>query len=154
MVFDWVGILMIIYDLSCVDGHKFEGWFKQADDFTGQLENSLLSCPVCGSREVRKLPTASHINTRSTKKPVNKSMEMHNNASLLEAVQSLRAHIDENFVNVGTQFPEEARKIHYGESEKKQIRGTATPDEVRALSEEGIDAFPLPAIGTDKNKLN
>ncbi len=145
---------MVIYDLSCAGGHKFEGWFKQPDNFTDQLENSMLSCPVCGSVNIRKLPTASHIKTGPARESVNKSQEMHNDASLVEAMQSLRAHIDENFVNVGAQFPEEARKMHYGESEEKQIRGTATQDEVHSLAEEGIDAFPLPGISVDKNKLN
>lgn len=145
---------MVIYDLSCADGHKFEGWFKQPDNFTDQLENSMLSCPVCGSVNIRKLPTASHIRTGTARESVNKSQEIHNDASLVEAMQSLRTHIDENFNNVGAQFPEEARKMHYGESEEKQIRGTATQDEVRSLAEEGIDAFPLPEISADKNKLN
>lgn len=140
---------MIIYDLSCAGGHQFEGWFKQSDDYANQLKNNLVSCPICGSHEIKKLPTASHINTRTAREPDNQAMEIHN-----KAMQSLRAHIDENFVNVGTQFPEEARKMHYGESEEKQIRGTATTDEVRALTEEGIGTFPLPAISTDKNKLN
>ncbi|MFV1992796.1 MAG: DUF1178 family protein [Acidiferrobacterales bacterium] len=145
---------MIIYDLSCADGHKFEGWFKQPDDFADQLGNSLLSCPVCGSLNIRKLPTASHIKTGVSRESVNTSSEIHNDRSLTEAMQKLRTHIDENFVNVGPQFPEEARKMHYGESEEKQIRGTATSDEVRSLAEEGIDAFPLPGTNLDKNKLN
>jgi len=145
---------MVIYDLSCADGHKFEGWFKQPDDFSEQLESSLLSCPVCGSVSIRKLPTASHIKTGASRESTSKSLQLHNDASLIEATQRLRAHIDENFVNVGAQFPEEARKMHYGESEKKQIRGTATSDEVRSLAEEGIDAFPLPGINVEKNKLN
>ena len=147
---------MVIYDLCCADGHKFEGWFKQPEDFNDQQESSLLTCPVCGSLDIKKLPTASHIKTGAARSSANKSLklEIHNDALLIEAMQNLRAHIDKNFVNVGAQFSEEARKMHYGESEEKQIRGTATPDEVRALADEGIDAFPLPVMGIDKNKLN
>ncbi len=145
---------MVIYDLSCADGHKFEGWFKQPDDFTDQQESSLLSCPVCGSLNIRKLPTASHIKTGAARESVNTSLEIHNDSSLTEAMQRLRTQIDETFVNVGAQFSEEARKMHYGESDEKQIRGTATTEEIRSLAEEGIDAFPLPDFSVDKNKLN
>lgn len=150
---------MIIYDLSCEDGHRFEGWFKTPEDCLQQSENGLLSCPVCGSHNINKLPTASHIaSSTTTRKEGAENNTVHLGQSadtrLAQAVRALQEHVRENFVDVGDQFPEEARKIHYGESDKENIRGTAAPDEVQALAEEGIDIFPLPLPNIDPTKLN
>lgn len=143
---------MIIYDLKCNTGHQFEGWFGNPDDFKQQAAKQLIACPVCDSIEVEKLPTASHVNTLPV---ADKTLEP-NQGDLVnrEQLKSLHKYIEENFDNVGTEFAEEARRIHYGETEARNIHGEATQQEAQELSEEGIDAFPIPAIQIDKDKLN
>lgn len=134
---------MVIYDLVCAEGHRFEGWFGQAADFGAQKADGLLSCPHCGSSEISKLPTASRIRTQRHSKPAELSAE-----TALERLQRL---VTEQFEDVGDRFPEEARRIHYGEAEARDIRGTATAEEARELLEEGVSVLPFQ---TDPKKFN
>lgn len=142
---------MIIYDLRCTHSHKFEGWFKTADDFRSQNENGLLSCPVCGTSEVVKLPTASRIKRHSSAKASSSDELAVAEQSLLRKIHD---YIDSNYVDVGSEFPEQARKIHYGEVKPEPIRGTATADEAQELHEEGVNVVALPSAPISKNKLN
>lgn len=139
---------MIIYDLVCTDGHRFEGWFSQPGDFRTQQDQGLLNCPQCGSREISKLPTASRIRTQRRQKAREEETET---ATVLEKLQST---IDERFEDVGDRFPEEARRIHYGETEPRDIRGTATADEARELLDEGVAVVAVPDHVSSKKKLN
>ena len=143
---------MIIYDLICEHGHRFEGWFKAADDFARQERDHMLSCPVCGAQNVSKLPTASRINTRSQhdQRPLSR-LATEAGETLLE---KFHRYVDDNYDDVGSRFPEEARKIHYGETEARNIHGTASLDEINSLHEEGISATPLPVRPAQKEKLN
>jgi hypothetical protein len=144
--------LMIIYDLICEQGHRFEGWFKSATDFTQQEIDGMLSCPTCGANQVSKLPTASRIRThRDHEDPPLTQLAAEAGEALLESIQRF---VDENYDDVGNAFPEEARKIHYGEVEARNIHGTASPDDIRALNEEGVGAIPLPGRPFSKDKLN
>lgn len=149
---------MVIYDLDCHAGHQFEGWFGKPEDYSEQAEGGLLSCPVCGSTNVKRLPTASHVNTRSsTDRREHSDRDKQPNAkqlATLKALEKIHKYVDEHFKDVGADFPEEARKIHYGETEAHNIRGTATPEEAQDLRKEGVEALPLPSRLTDKNKLN
>ncbi len=145
---------MIVYNLSCEAGHKFEGWFQRADDYARQKAEGSLSCPVCGSSRVEKRPTASHINTRSSLSDRQSAMAATPPKAAAAAIQKLYRYIDQHYTDVGAAFPEEARKMHYRECEEHNIRGTATPDEVGALYEEGIEVFSLPPKPVDKEKLN
>ena len=147
---------MIVYNLSCEVGHKFEGWFQRADDYARQKVEGSLSCPVCGSSRVEKRPTASHINTHSSLSDRQGAMAgMSPKArAAAAAIQKFYRYIDQHYTDVGAEFPEEARKMHYRECEEHSIRGTATPDEVSALYEEGIEVFSLPVRPVDKEKLN
>lgn len=142
---------MIIYDLRCTHNHQFEGWFKTSDDFRSQIEGKLLNCPVCGSPEVTKLPTASRINRHSSAKDSSADEPVNPEQLLLEKIHD---YVDSNYVDVGSEFPEQARKIHYGEVESAPIRGTATQDEARELNEEGVDIISLPPTPIHKEKLN
>lgn len=142
---------MVIYDLSCEHGHRFEGWFKSADDLVEQQQGHLLNCPVCGSSEVVKLPTASRINRRHPKEDLSPDKLSDIEGSLREKIYK---YVDDNYDDVGNQFPEEARKIHYGETEQRNIRGTASQDEVNELHEEGVNITALPLPLVEKNKLN
>jgi hypothetical protein len=142
---------MIIYDFRCAHDHQFEGWFKTLDDFRSQKEGRLLNCPVCGSLEVTKLPTASRINRHSSAKNSSASQSADPEQLLFAKIHD---YVDSNYVDVGSEFPEQARKIHYGEIESAPIRGTATLNEARELNEEGVDVMPLPPSPTNKEKLN
>ncbi len=149
---------MVIYDLDCHAGHQFEGWFGKPEDYSEQAENGLLSCPVCGSTDVKRLPTASHVSTRpSTGRHEHRVRDKQPSARQLataSALENIHKYVDEHFEDVGADFPEEARKIHYGETEAHNIQGTATLEEAQDLLEEGVEALPLPPRLTDKNKLN
>lgn len=142
---------MIIYDLICEHSHRFEGWFKTATDFTSQDNDGLLSCPVCGSHHVTRLPTASHLNIRRGEEKTPDSVSADVSASLIE---KMHRYVDSHYDDVGNDFPEEARKIHYGETAARNIRGTASAEEVQSLNEEGIPALPIPGATVDKSKLN
>ncbi len=120
---------MIIYDLMCENGHKFEGWFKNMEEFEEQKQNKLVSCPVCNNNNVEVIITRCSIKKKST----------HENMPIYERLQKF---LEENFENVGDRFPEEA--IHYGLAERRNIRGTATEEEEEELRNEGIEFFKIP----------
>lgn len=145
----------VIYDLQCDAGHRFEGWFKNAEEYAQQQEDGLLACPRCACPRIQRLPTASHVGSASGAEAVKAAQEM---AVLKEKSDTLMAKIhafvDRHFEDVGTAFAEEARRIHYGEVKERNIRGQATATEVRALHEEGVDVLPLPAPAFGKSKLN
>ena len=144
---------MIVYDLHCDTGHQFEGWFTHAEDYTQQKSKGLLSCPVCESIEVERLPTASHIRTQPAIVPGD-GPAASVSGQQQKVLRALQRYVTENFADVGTAFPEEARKIHYGETEARNIRGVTTQDEFKALREEGVEVHSLPARSLDKEKLN
>jgi hypothetical protein len=143
---------MIIYDLVCDTQHRFEGWFKNTGEYAAQLSGGLLSCPVCGSTQVHKVLSVSHVNTAMGVHPG--EAELTAGAKPQELLKKVHEYIEQRFDNVGTQFAEEARKIHYGETEERNIYGQATGTEIKELREEGINAVPLPEKPGDKSKLN
>ena len=140
---------MIVFDLSCDKGHCFEGWFRNSEEYTAQLESGLLSCPSCGSEEIIKKASPSRIN-------LGKQQQLTQLSSLQHDAQNLANKINEyiktNFEDVGSQFADQALKMHYGELEERNIKGTATMQEAINLKEEGVDIIPLPE--KSKNKLN
>lgn len=137
---------MKVLNLQCDAGHGFEGWFGSEGDFQSQLARELLSCPLCGSAQVRKLPSAPRLNLGASEAPApppakpvtNRPQELH--AAWLQAVRELVERTED----VGERFAEEARRIHYGEAQERGIRGHATPDQTQALREEGIEVMTLP----------
>ncbi|MDH5258513.1 MAG: DUF1178 family protein [Gammaproteobacteria bacterium] len=145
---------MIIYDLECGAKHHFEGWFKNAEEFVEQQQTGMLICPLCGSEQVRKIPSASHI-VKGGAENVTRTQDTEIvEASKRQVLQLFHDYIDNNFDDVGNKFAEEAIKIHHGESNERNIRGTATADEVKELKQEGISAVQLPPAPYDKDKLN
>ena len=147
---------MIVFNLACGTEHRFEGWFASADDFEDQGRRGLLSCPVCGSSEVRKQLSAPRLNLSAAGSrdapEERKSVAMVNpeQAQLLEMLRK----VIESTEDVGQKFPEEARRIHYKEAPARPIRGVASQDEAKALSEEGIEVAHLPFPVVDKSQLN
>jgi len=138
---------MKVFNLQCAHAHVFEGWFGCEEDFQGQLERGLVECPICGDTGVHKLPSAPRLNlgaaepaARAPKQEVVNAPNAQLQAAWLQLVQKVMASTED----VGERFAEEARKIHYGETEERGIRGQASPEETKALLEEGIAVLPLP----------
>ena len=145
---------MIVYELICADEHRFEGWFASAEAFERQRESGLVACPVCASGAVEKLPSArirrggAQPAEEPPAAPVPKQMPVTQRSTMTLA--SFIDHVLQNSEDVGSTFPEEARKIHYGEAPRRGIRGIASRDEAEALAEEGIPVLPLPIPTPDE----
>jgi hypothetical protein len=149
---------MLVLNLSCADGHLFEGWFGSADDYEAQRERRLLNCPVCGQQDVKRLPSAPRLNVSGLRESGVAAAPPAVQSANPEAVQqqlmqqlqrkALQAMRDAlaNTEDVGNRFPEEARRIHYGEAEERGIRGQATAEEAQALVDEGIEVLALPEL--------
>jgi len=142
---------LIRFSLNCDDGHVFEGWFSSNADFDGQVERSLVQCPECGSPHVSKslmAPAVASASRPSEKTALAMSPQQKEAmAKLKELVRTLKASSED----VGERFPEEARKIHYGEAEARGIFGRASTEDARSLLDEGISVAPLPDFSDDAN---
>lgn len=138
---------MKVLNLRCAHDHRFEGWFGSDEDFESQLGRGLVTCPACGAAAIDKLPSAPRLNVSGLKQeeaaaaPGERVAALQ--AAMLNAVQQMMANTED----VGARFPEEARRIHYGEVEARGIRGQASREDAQALREEGIEivSLPLPA---------
>ena len=141
---------MIVFDLTCAHGHRFEGWFASADDFERQAKAVMVRCPVCDDASVVRVPSAKVHVGRATvdAPPAAEEPEAETVAGLPDELVGKLREIVRNTENVGHRFPEEARKIHYEEVPPRAIRGQASKDEADALREEGIDFAPLPPFLT------
>jgi len=162
---------MIRYTLACEAGHTFESWFQNSAAYDKQTKRSLVICPLCGSAKVEKTimaprlssgavgteevapppppPVPSAPQTSTEKSPV--AMMSPVERELRQKLKELRDHVTKNANYVGPRFLEEARKIHYGETEHRSIYGEASPEEAKAMHEEGIEFHPLPILPDDKN---
>jgi len=142
---------LIKYTLSCDNAHSFEGWFSSGADFDRQAELGLVSCPVCGSATVGKELMAPSVSTARKKDETKVLMMDQARKEAVAKIRELVTSIRENAEDVGAKFPEEARKIHYGEAEQRGLIGQATVDEAKALLEEGIEIAALPVLPDDVN---
>lgn len=146
---------MKVLNLRCANGHGFEGWFASDDDFMDQNGRGLVECPLCADRVVTRMPTAPRLNLSGAREPAPPAAPAAEpkpadlQAAWLKAVR----HMIENTEDVGERFPEEARRIHYGETEHRAIRGQATPEERAALHDEGIEVVAIPVPGALKGPL-
>lgn len=142
---------MIRYSLSCEQAHEFEGWFSGSADFENQLSRGLISCPVCNSQSVSKMLMAPSVSTARKKDAIRTlAMDTAQKEAFTKIKETL-ANIRANAEDVGDKFPEEARKIHYGEAEERGIIGQASLQEAKALLEEGIEVAALPVLPDDVN---
>jgi hypothetical protein len=145
---------MIVFDLACTLGHRFEGWFASGEEFARQTSAAQVRCPVCGDASVVRVPSAKvrvgHAASDDKPVPTPAQPNAVGDAAMglpAELVSKLREAI-RNTENVGRRFPEEARKIHYEEAPARPIRGQASREESAALTEEGIEFSPLPEFLT------
>ncbi|SON57348.1 hypothetical protein HDIA_3807 [Hartmannibacter diazotrophicus] len=172
---------MIRYQLTCIEGHGFDGWFRSSADFDDQEARGLLACPMCGSSHVKKAlmapsvvaspetarrqeaesgqtsgseagpaaePAAMPVPAPTVALPSATTEKM---AEMISALREIRQKLVENSEDVGSRFPEEARRIHYGEAPQRGIHGAASPEDAKALADEGIDILALPMLPEDRN---
>jgi len=134
---------MISFNLTCSKGHEFEGWFQNSTDFEKQARKKLIECPVCGDAHVEKALMAPTVGTKGEVRSarIEKAEQAKNLRKMLGEV---REYVETNFDDVGNKFPDEARKIYYGESEDRPIYGNASEDEARDLADEGVPVGRLP----------
>jgi hypothetical protein len=169
---------MIHYALQCERGHAFESWFQSSAAYESQEKRKLVNCPVCGSAKVERAIMAPQIVSKKGRAsaepaaaeaappasapasasaaaaaaaPASTPLMMAQERELRAKLKELREHIVKNADNVGERFPNEARKMHYGDIEHRPIYGEASPDEARALIEEGVEVTPLPVLPGDRN---
>ncbi len=152
---------MKVLDLRCTHGHGFEGWFASNEAFETQLAGGLVECPVCGDTAIVKLLSAPRLNPGNAKAPQeavpapsaasssNVPAPLSPEARWMRAVREVMAKTED----VGDRFADEARKMHYGETEERGIRGQATPEQTEALLDEGIAVIPLPIPAALKETL-
>jgi hypothetical protein len=140
---------MKVIDLRCHNGHGFEGWFASDDEFLDQNGRRLIACPLCADTVIVRLPSAPRLNLSGAREPVPQSQQPDPQAQWLQAIR----HVLANTEDVGERFADEARRIHYGETKLRGIRGQATPDEREALLDEGIEVMPLPLPAALKEPL-
>ena len=150
---------MIRYNLRCDNGHAFESWFQSSSAYDSQVKRKLVTCAICGSAKVEKAIMAPQLagtkkkaeNTPSPADPSSTSLMMAPERELRAKLKELRDHIVKNADNVGERFPEEARKMHYGDIEHRAIYGEASAEEAKSLIEEGVEVSPLPVLPDDRN---
>ena len=161
---------MIRYALACDKGHGFESWFADSAAFDKQAKRGLVTCPHCGSPKVEKAIMAPRLAGAHKRKapiempqtdvaPVATAPEAPSPVAMMSPqeqeirgkLKELREHLTKNADDVGKKFPDEARKMHYGEIEHRSIYGVATPDDARELAEEGIEFHPLPILPDERN---
>ena len=160
---------MIHYTLRCDRGHAFESWLQSSSAYESQEKRKLVNCPVCGSSKVERAimapqivskkgrqsaeaaPAPATTSTEVTAPAASTPLLMAQERELRAKLKELREHIVKNADNVGERFPNEARKMHYGDIEHRPIYGEASPEEARALIDEGVEVTPLPVLPDDRN---
>ena len=140
---------MIVFDLECGRGHRFEGWFNNSASFEEQTLKKLVACPVCGDSEVRRV--LSPVATRTTRPEPERAPDSIDYPKLAREIVD---YVNKHFVDVGSDFAKEALRMHYGVSEKKNIKGSATWEEENMLRGEKIEFFKLPLPRTEDDKNN
>ncbi|MBA2401744.1 MAG: DUF1178 family protein [Bradyrhizobium sp.] len=158
---------MIRYSLRCERGHAFESWFQSSSAYESQEKRKLVSCPSCGSVKVERgimapqivskkgsenpAPVAAEVASTEVAATESTPLLMAHERELRAKIKELRDHITKNADNVGERFPNEARKMHYGDIEHRPIYGEASPEEARSLIDEGVEVSPLPVLPDDRN---
>jgi hypothetical protein len=161
---------MIRYTLVCNERHEFESWFTNSAAYDKQAKRGLVACPLCGSAKVEKALMAPRLGRTDTpsnheaaqasstetapaaaKVPTPVAMISPQEQEFRRKLRELRDHLVKNAENVGQRFPEEARKMHYGEAEHRSIYGVASPKDAKALHDEGIEFSPLPVLPDERN---
>jgi hypothetical protein len=144
---------VVVYTLSCENAHRFEGWFASPEAFSHQHEGGHLSCPVCGSVTVAKMPSAPHLSLPKSE-PVKETAVTGSPDFMSKLRAKVIEYVLKHTEDVGARFPDEARQIHYGEAPERPIRGQASRQEVDELREEGIEVVALPIAPVPPDQLH
>ena len=136
---------MILFDLLCAEDHVFEAWFLDSETYESQAASGVIECPVCGDTRIAKALMAPNV-ARGVE-----AIDPTQVAMVMNQLRAMHEEIARNSDDVGEKFPEEARKIHYGETEKRNIHGRANLDDARALDDEGIEFGVLPPLPKRKD---
>lgn len=145
---------MIVFDLSCACGCQFEGWFQDRVDLSRQEKNGLLSCPACGSHEVKKILSPVALKSRKSENSETSLPAISPEQAAIETLKSLQDYVINNYEDVGPKLAEESLKIHYGVKKPRNIRGISTEEEEKVLKEEGIEILKIPLPVKDDKKIN
>jgi hypothetical protein len=141
---------LIRFGLACEQGHEFDGWFRSGDDFDKQQKRGLIDCPECGSHRVDKALMAPAVSTGRKREKMALALNAEQRRVMKE-MKALSEKLRENADYVGDRFAEEARKIHFGETEQRGIYGEATAEEAKTLAEDGVPFMPIPVFPDDRN---
>lgn len=152
---------MIVYDLKCGSGHVFEAWFGSSSDFNQQKKRGLLECPLCGDGSIEKAVMAPAVAAKSNQKSETSTQPMgapgarspEEVKQMLARLAEMQRKVEDSFDYVGDAFAEEARRIHFGETEERPIYGEVNLTEAKELKDEGIDVLPLP-FPSRRKRLN
>ena len=143
---------MIVFDLECINGHNFEGWFEDSNTFMQQQENGQITCPVCNTAFVEQ--KLSPVAVKTSSRSLVKDRTRANQTAMIELSEKINEFVEKNFENVGADFTKEALKMHYGTTNKRNIRGSTTPEEDKILDKEGIPVIKLPLAAKPEEDLN
>lgn len=146
---------MVVYDLICSQGHRFEGWFKDLEDLEKQLAGNMLTCPVCNDDKISRLPSTfglvksgrSEVATQASETPV----PMAQFQEVLRRLNEISSRLEKDFDDVGSNFADEALKMHYGVSTRRNIRGLSTTTQEDMLRREGVEFFKVPMLRKTPN---
>mgnify|MGYP001554559791 FL=1 len=141
---------MIRCSLECQNEHSFDGWFRNSEDFEKQKKRGLIACPDCGSLKVDKALMAPSVSTGRKREKMALAMNAEQKKAMAQ-LKALSEKLRENADYVGDKFAEEARKIHFGETDPRGIYGEATPEETKSLVEDGVEFMPIPVFPEDRN---
>tara|TARA_Y100000815_G_scaffold139239_1_gene125793 strand:- start:16605 stop:17033 length:429 start_codon:yes stop_codon:yes gene_type:complete len=142
---------VIKFSLKCDNGHGFEAWFRDSGDYETQNKRGFLECPTCGSGHVSKALMAPNVATARKREEVAVATGNAVQREVVAKLQAMAREVRKSGEDVGARFPEEARKIHYGEADARGIYGKASPEEVTELLDEGVEIMPLPDLPEDMN---
>lgn len=142
---------MVVYDLTCSQGHRFEGWFQDLEDLETQLASHMLSCPICNDENISRLPSTFGLvkSGRVEAAPPVQDQIPSKAAQLQEVMRrwnEISARLEKEFTDVGSNFAEEALKMHYGVTDRRNIRGLSTESQEEMLRQEGVDFFKVPML--------
>ncbi len=145
---------MIVFDLECLNGHTFEGWFEDKKDLDSQQEQGILQCPVCETTSVEQKLSLISIKTSSAPSNQVQQAQQATQEVLAEFTEKITEYVEKNFEDVGTSFTKEALKMHYGAAEHRNIRGTTTKEEEKVLTKEGVPVVKIPITKKEDEDLN
>lgn len=144
---------MVVYDLECLNGHTFEGWFDNKEDLEKQQEQGLLQCPVCETTSIVRKVHPIAIKKTGTPQVSHQALQASQEA-LMELTHKVAEYVEKNYEDVGASFSKEALKMHYGAKEYRNIRGTTTQEEEKVLEKEGVPVFKVPVMKKPDEDLN